>query len=263
MTPLLTGLLDDAALFPPARMPLADAVAEHEEWRQGPYADLVGPFVAPEELLPDVPGDFPLALTVLRPERAGEVIAAAGPRLAQLEFGSGAPTEVAEAVRGQVCGIFVYVEVPVAHVTPSLCSELRSAGLRLKLRTGGLDSSAFPTEPVLASAIYAAVRAGVPTKMTAGLHHLVRRTDQETGLEMHGLGNVLLGVHAALDGADPIQIAGTLAQRDDEAVAVGLRRLHGERGREVRRVLRSVGTCSVREPLDELAALGLLPAVRA
>lgn len=263
MIPLLTGLFDDAALFPPARKPLAAAVAEHEEWREGPNADLVGPFVAPEELLPEVPGDFPLALTVLRPERAADVIAAAGSRLAQIEFGSGAPAEVADAVRGRVCGIFVYVEVPVTHVTPEICVELRSAGLRLKLRTGGLEPSAFPSEPALASALHIAVHAGVPTKMTAGLHHAVRRTDAETGLEMHGLGNVLLAVHAGLEGADPIEMARLLAERDDDAVAVGLRRLHGERGRAVRRVVRSIGTCSVREPLDELAALGLLPAVRA
>lgn len=263
MTPLLAGLFDDAALFPPARLPLADAVAQHQEWREGPYAELVGPFVAPEELLPDLPGEFPIALTVLRPERAPDVVAAAGERLAQLEFGSGTVAEVADAVRDRVCGIFVYVEVPVSHVTPALCAELRAAGLRLKLRTGGLAPSAFPSEPALASALYVAVHAGVPTKMTAGLHHAVRRTDPETGWEMHGLGNVLLAVHAGLEGADPIEMASVLAERDAETVAIGLRRLHGERGRAVRRVLRSIGTCSVREPLDELAALGLLPAVRA
>lgn len=263
MTPLLTGLFDDAALFPPARVSLADAIEAHEEWRAGPFADLVGPFVAPEELLPELTGDFPLALTVLGPERASEVVEAAGRRLAQLEFGSGTPAEVADAVRGRVCGVFVYVEVPVTQVTAPLCEELRAAGLRLKMRTGGLDPWSFPRESALATALHLAARAGVPTKLTAGLHHAVRRTDPATGHEMHGLGNVLLAVHAALEGAGPEEMAAVLAEHDPEVVAGGLRRLRGERGHAVREVLRSIGTCSVREPLDELADLGLLPVARA
>ena len=40
-------LFDDAAMFPPGRAPMADAVTAHARAREAWYRDLVGPFVVP------------------------------------------------------------------------------------------------------------------------------------------------------------------------------------------------------------------------
>ena len=63
---LFRRLVDDAAMFPPGDLPLADAVAAHRAHRTSPYADLVGPFVCTDEDLMKVAaeaartGDEPL-----------------------------------------------------------------------------------------------------------------------------------------------------------------------------------------------------------
>jgi hypothetical protein len=54
---------------------------------------------------------------------------------------------------------------------------------RVKFRTGGLTAAAHPTEAELAERIVASVRSGARFKLTAGLHHPLRRTDPETGFE--------------------------------------------------------------------------------
>jgi hypothetical protein len=45
--PLLRGLIDDAAVFPPGNAPLSHAVAAHRRHRASWYAELVGPLLLP------------------------------------------------------------------------------------------------------------------------------------------------------------------------------------------------------------------------
>ncbi|WDZ85665.1 hypothetical protein [Micromonospora cathayae] len=49
---LLTGLVDDAAVFPPGSAALSDALAAHRRHRASWYADLVGPLLVPASALP-------------------------------------------------------------------------------------------------------------------------------------------------------------------------------------------------------------------
>ena len=50
----LHGLVDDAAVFPPGNAPLDVAVRAHLEHRAAAYADLVGPLVVGDAMLPDL-----------------------------------------------------------------------------------------------------------------------------------------------------------------------------------------------------------------
>lgn len=76
--PLLRGLCDDAAVFPPGNVPLAEAVPAHLHHTKGVHAALVGPFVLAAKDLPalaEVTADLPegaleLALTVPLPDLA-------------------------------------------------------------------------------------------------------------------------------------------------------------------------------------------------
>ena len=52
--PLLTRLVDDAALFPPGNATMLDAVRGHLVARSGPHAELVGFFLCPVSRLPEL-----------------------------------------------------------------------------------------------------------------------------------------------------------------------------------------------------------------
>src|SRR5882757_11111801 len=55
VSPLLfTGLIDDAAMFPPGNAPLDRALAEHLEHRSAWYAELVGPLLIPADRMADL-----------------------------------------------------------------------------------------------------------------------------------------------------------------------------------------------------------------
>lgn len=144
-----------------------------------------------------------------------------------------------------------YVELPRDPRREALVAELARSSYRAKLRTGGVRADLHPDEAELAEAVVALVRAGVPFKATAGLHHALRNTDPETGFEQHGFLNLLAATAAAEGGADPDDVAAILAERD-------ARRLPEA---PTTTLLGSIGTCSITEPVDELTDLGLLPEV--
>ena len=55
IAPLLVGLVDDAAVFPPGSATLSDAVAAHRVHRAAWYADLIGPLLLPATALREAP----------------------------------------------------------------------------------------------------------------------------------------------------------------------------------------------------------------
>lgn len=270
---LFTGLCDDAAIFPPGNLPLEEAVPAHVAHRSGRHVAMVGPFVValadlPElaRLAADLPaGSLDLAVTVPAPSavpdavRAVEQIPAA--RLAMLEVAV-PPGMAASAVvpslavsLGEPHDVTVHVEVPRDQRRDELLADLAESPYLAKFRTGGVRAELHPDERELAGAVLAAVRHRVPFKATAGLHHAIRHTDAATGFEMHGFLNLLVATDGALAGADEDEVVALLADRDPERVA---RRASAVSPR-ARAAFRSFGTCSIAEPVEELAGLGLLP----
>jgi hypothetical protein len=135
-------------------------------------------------------------------------------------------------------------------------AALRAEGLPVaaKFRTGGLAAELFPTPAELAAVICACRDRDLPFKLTAGLHHAVRRTDAETGLVHHGFLNILVAVLAAADGAEPADLALTLAATEAHPLA---ERLGPQLDRE-RPLWVGFGSCSVQDPVGDLVTLGLL-----
>jgi hypothetical protein len=153
--------------------------------------------------------------------------------------------------------VTVHVELPqgpTTHGWLAAADEVASAELRLKYRTGGVDADLFPTVDDLASWIDAALDRETPFKCTAGLHHAVRHTDPETGFTHHGFLNVLAATRTALDGGD---VRAVLDEQDGAALVAALPDV--DTLTRTRRWFTSFGSCSVREPLDDLIALGLVP----
>ncbi|WP_067793473.1 nitrogenase component 1 family protein [Actinomadura formosensis] len=262
------GLCDDAAVFPPGLAPLAAAVPAHRAHRAAPYADLVGPLVLPatalEELDPLL-GDEPLDLSITAPggpcQAAKSLVTAAGlaVRVRGLEVAvpPGMGPEEFFRLLGRV-DVPVYVEIPRDERRPAMIDAVRAGGHRAKFRTGGVKAHLYPSPDELASAVKAVVDAGVPFKATAGLHHPVRNTDPETGFHQHGFLNLLLATDAALRGRPPAELAAILADRDAASVASRVSSLGETRTSAARGRFLSFGTCSITDPLNELADLGLL-----
>jgi hypothetical protein len=68
---LLTGLFDHAAMFPPASLPLDEALAEDDRARASKHAWLLGRFVVPDGVVVD---DRDLAIVGAGRERQGDVV---------------------------------------------------------------------------------------------------------------------------------------------------------------------------------------------
>lgn len=259
---LFDGLYDDAAIFPPGNAALADAVPAHRAWLRSPYARLVGVFVCAADRLDELVAlgaDFPVSVTV--PDGPGGLVAVLARDdvdLASVEVPWSADGwgHLADAVRRTQA----FVEVPLRDLDPGLAERIASSRMLLKLRTGGGDASMFPDAGALGRGITTAVAAGLPFKLTAGLHNLLRHRDPVTGFEHHGFGNVLAATAAALSGAGADEVAQVLDATDAGTVAGLLRGLSATDVAAVRQQFLSFGTCSIQEPLDDLAALGLLPA---
>ncbi|WP_426242510.1 hypothetical protein [Nocardioides sp. LHG3406-4] len=273
--PSWSGLVDDAATFPPGNAALDDAVeayaAREGEW----YADLVGSLVVKDTDIGSVGRALPLSVVV-----TGGAGAVAGAlklverrdhRLKGLEIALRDPDDLAgnarrvvaavDAARGE--GLLdeeapVFVELPQGEVTwgwQAAADEVASAELRLKFRTGGVEAHLFPTAAELTTWVDAALDRETPFKCTAGLHNAVRHRDDETGFEHHGFLNVLLATRALFDGATTSEAVELLESRDGARLA---ERADGIDLAGARRWFTSFGSCSVREPLDDLLALGLL-----
>lgn len=256
-------LFDDAALFPPCAMALDDAVHAHRAHREAPYADLVGPLVVGSSHLEALASlgvrdrldlvAFDLAVVV--PGAAGAVAALDtahryGLHVVALEVSHTTPDALASTL-GEPAGVTTYVELPRGPAAVEAAAALAGTPYRGKIRTGGVEATMHPDERELAATVYALVRAEVAFKATAGLHHALRNTDPVTGFEQHGFVNLLVAAEAAALGADVTEVAGVLAERD-------ARSLPELSALPEHSLLRSVGTCSISDPVNDLLALDLV-----
>lgn len=286
VTALLTGLVDDAAIFPPGNADLADAIPAHTRQVAGPHGSIVGPFVCSDRRLPELtalldagPPDrpLPLALVVIGGAGAIEPALTWADRHPHLEL-RGIETALRDEAdlahnAARVVTVLdlalpdsadAYVELPrLDGAEPTAgwlaaADAVAEAGHRLKFRTGGETPEAHPGEAELATVIDAALDRESAFKCTAGLHRAVRHTAPDTGFEQHGFGNVLLATAALLDGATRDAAAAVLADRDAEAIGAALRGWSPDDARRVRRWFRSFGSCSIDEPAADLVRWGLL-----
>ncbi len=215
--------IDDAGLFPPAKLSMRDALAAHERALSGPHAWMLGRFVVSAsglgELTEALGGrSTPLRVSVvfdgaLLEDYAGvarEIHSGSG-RVAieavelKLTDLPGSDPAAKAAMLGQMerVGAFTtplstYVEIGIeddAHLELNLQTfrESPAGGSRryVKVRCGGLDASATPSTGQLAQFIARARDLGVPFKATAGLHHPVRHHNVQAGFPMHGFLNVI------------------------------------------------------------------------
>lgn len=280
----LERIVDYAGLFPPAKLPLAEAVAEYERSLRGANAWMLGRFIVPASAIDAL--DAALATsdgieaTAIfdgeTPVRSTARVRVAGCEvplhLASHEIG--ATRTAVRALRKSLDALApelpIAVEVP-RGVGSALLAEtmdaLAQAGFLAKVRCGGLTADAAPSVAELADVVRAAVHARVPLKATAGLHHPVRHFNAEAGFVMHGFLNVLAAACHA-DESDTATLREIVGEERPRAFALDETGLwwnellvaDGERLARIRRdVFVGFGSCSFAEPVDDLIALGILP----
>jgi hypothetical protein len=289
------SLIDYAGLFPPAALSMNAALEEYAAARDGPHAWMLGRFIVPIsriEEMGELRRAFPLSVLVnitLSPdadtgrwvELAGESLAAVareragGARIEALEVSIPPPRwqrETLDAPLGQLGAllerenlrdVMTYAELPRNSVPAAAAKRAR---LGVKLRCGGVDAAAFPSVESVAAFIAAAAEEELRFKATAGLHHPVRHVDPATGFTMHGFLN-LLAAAAFAPRVDRDTLDAIVAEEDPAAFAFEdvsfswrERRCDIDDLRAVRSsCFVGYGSCSFKEPIDDLTALGIIP----
>jgi len=233
---LLTGLIDYAGLYPPAALPLRAVLENYQSYLSCPEAWMLNRLVLPAAKLPEVRLGENWRVTLL-------VDAEPGPLAAQVET--------------------LETKLPRRLSLPTYCEARIGAiqGAFAKVRTGGLTPEAVPASSTLAKFLSEAAQRRIPFKATAGLHHPVRAA-------MHGFINVFVAAAFAWRGAERGLIAGVLDETDarafefrDAGVRWQSREIATDEIAAARRdFAHSFGSCSFAEPVDDLRALGWLPA---
>jgi hypothetical protein len=158
---VVAGLCDDAAVFPPGRAALPDAVRAHRGHAGAWYAALVGPLVLPADALPRLgpllrAGEPALPLSVTLPGGPAElpgVLAATAALPVELRSVEVAVPDRADpgALLDRLDGaadVPVYVEVPRDARRAAVLAGLPGR-FRATFRTGGMCAELHPDEAEL------------------------------------------------------------------------------------------------------------------
>jgi hypothetical protein len=284
LTGLLGGVVDYAGLFPPAALDMTTAVANYAEYLRDDAARwMLGAFVVPASRLDEFASAFATVELPDGPEWPLSVLVGTDPaadhaRIAKLHktyrvhiAAVEAKAATADAI-AQTCyatGRYpLFVEIPLDPDPQMLIAAMADLGVSAKIRTGGVTPDAFPAPEHVVRFMRRCHAARVPFKATAGLHHPLRSefrltyaSDAPIGT-MYGYLNVFLAATLLPQLTDDEAIA-LLEERDARAIVVGREAIRWRdhaadlatitRARS--RVVTSFGSCSFREPTDELKAL--------
>jgi hypothetical protein len=285
---LLHGLIDYAGLFPPAALDLSTAAANYASYRTSDACWALGRFVIPAARLDELEVSAEACLPVVG--APWKLTALAGPDLPRdlaniagfnqrqrgravadtIELKASTPAAISEALRAIDGRVDIFVELPIAEDPALLIDALALTDARAKVRTGGVTADAFPKPAHLLRFIRRCVDANVSFKATAGLHHPLRGAyrlsyQPDSGCAtMFGFLNVFLTAallqHGVGDG-DALELLEESSPEsfrfDDDMIAWRSHRLGEADLRHARRVGLAFGSCSFREPIDELRALRL------
>lgn len=294
---LLENLIDYAGLFPPAELPMADAVRNYAAYRQSEYSWMLGKFIVPASRLEEFeqaaaefwPRDGEAGfwkLSVLggaslkddlanvnrfsRRHSFGEQAAAV--MIDTIEFKASAVAEIEAAMRVMHPTLSCFIEIPITNDPTELIRAIGEEGAFAKVRTGGVTADAFPSSQNLARFITACADEDVGFKATAGLHHPLRSVNRLTyqpdsaSAMMHGFLNVFLAAAFAQSGTSFQQLVEMLDETSLEAFRIEERSITWQDEmlvvghiRNARHLFSiSFGSCSFTEPIEDLQRLHLL-----
>ena len=294
---LLENLIDYAGLFPPAELPMAEAVKNFAAYRQSEHNWMLGKFIVPaarlEEFEQAAAKFWPLdsdtgfwKLSALggvnlkddlaninrfsRRRTVGE--AAAAVMIDTIEFKASTVAEIQTAMRVMHPTLTCFIEIPIDGDPKELIQAIGEQGAFAKVRTGGITADAFPSSQNLARFLATCAEEDVGFKATAGLHHPLRSVNRLTykpdspSAMMHGFLNVFLAAAFAQSGASTEQLVEILNEASLEAFQFEERSVTWRDEMVVVGHIRnarhlfsmSFGSCSFTEPIEDLQRLHLL-----
>jgi hypothetical protein len=244
---LVERLIDHAALFPPASMSMEAALAEDRAARASEYAWMLDRFVCPASRLGELDG-LEAPVSVVLDGALEAPVAAIEMRLTEPRPDSRELLRTSRRLRE--LSPEVYFELLVddrwRETLPAAIGAIAAVGGRVKLRCGG---EVVPSVEQVALVLVACREAGVVMKATAGLHHPLRRGEE------HGFLNLLCAAVHAHEGAAVVHDLLEAESLD----ALSLSSLSAQEVRSTREQLfKGFGSCSWREPVEDLRALGVL-----
>ena len=281
---LFAHIVDYAGTFPPASLTLEAAASHYAREQAGPAAWLLGRFVIGAQnletgetgsggvfdMFPSKTPPDPFFISVIAgPDAPGALArietfnaqSAGRARVASIEFSPAPPAEIGSLMRlTGLAGtaIEAFFETPLDADLPARLDAISRVGAAAKIRTGGTTSAAIPGSAAFADFLCECAQRGLPFKATAGLHHAVRscypltyERDSATAV-MYGFLNVTSAAALAFAGADARDIAAALEEQSAKAL---MQTVLGHDPAATRRFFRSFGSCSFREPAEELARI--------
>ncbi|MEP6492917.1 MAG: hypothetical protein ABJF01_09590 [bacterium] len=288
---LLSGIVDYAGLFPPAALDMPTAVRNYASYRRDAASWMLGRFVVPVARLDEfatalsgvdhadgpvwrlsalLGADVAADIAHSRAFNASNLGRAAIDSL-EAKLATVDAINEAASLSGETFELFV--EIPTDPDPAPLIAAAGSAGVKAKMRTGGVSPESIPPTPAVIRFMRGCIDADVPFKATAGLHHPIRAdypltyaTDAPHGV-MFGYLNVFLAAGFMRSGMDDRTASEVLDERDPAAVVIADEAItwrgHVLHSRDVSHLRAegalSFGSCSFREPVDELRSLAPLP----
>ena len=289
---LLADAIDYAGLFPPAGLPMSEAVINYATYRSSNYNWMLGRFIVMAPRLDEfyetarefIPKDAanPWRVSVAVGEDVVETmhrIKNFNPRYGPgvvcdtVEIKVASQGEIGNAVASLPADVTAYFELAPDEILPDLVATLALKGQRAKLRTGGITPNAFPTSQEIIRFVRTCLAANVPFKATAGLHHPIRcfkpLTYKKNSVKgtMHGFLNLFLMSGFAREGYKVNFLEDVMEEEFDEVFrfedhAVTWRdefSLNTWQIEHLRKTgIQSFGSCSFDEPVADLQKLGIL-----
>jgi hypothetical protein len=290
---LTENLFDYAGIYPPAQLPLNEALENYLKYLAGQEANLVAKFVCGVSKLPEL--RTLLEQRGLTPAFELTVVAAPPADVAEwestLESAARTMTDFQNSIGGVASieafeirvpsakdidrrlrdlrgftDVDVFVETPwTDEVNDILCALSESETYYAKARLGGATAAAHPESAPVAKFIVECTGLDLPFKLTAGLHHPYPVTDSVTGGRMHGFVNVGVATGLALvEDLTSAEIENILNSNVEQWTAkgddlkVGDHTFDHDTAVEARELLLGIGSCSIVEPFSDLIALGYL-----
>ena len=288
---LLASIVDYAGLFPPAKLSMAEAIANYNRYRQSSNCWMLGRFVVPVSRLTELStflsrpslGDklvSPWSLSVILSEnweveleQIQKINHQDQMAIAALEFKPLPPAEIKRAINYLPNGMESFFEVPLTENSATYLDILQGTKASTKIRTGGLTAQAFPTVERICQFIFTSAEAQVPFKATAGLHHLlpgkypISYEDKSITTTMQGFVNLsmltALVYGQQLNQSEALQVlqesSVTSFNFQEDTITWKNYSLNLDEIQAARQLFfRSFGSCSWQEPIDELRELQLI-----
>ncbi|MEU8798859.1 hypothetical protein [Spirillospora sp. NPDC048819] len=284
MSGLLARLIDDAALFPPERAPMDEALSGHRAAvgagaRRAGGDPLVGRFLCPASRFAElrthlVPEDL-LDLGVIADTGVEELpktldAVRAEPRVRPSSVEIALPRDADQARAAAVTIARLPSDIPARievrrapgwlhaldRITAARDSAQsvpdRGAALGAKYRVGGPVTDEAPGSDELAAFIAACAERDLAFTCAAGPDHAFREASR------HGFLNVLLATACAAAGEHERDVRRTLERTDAAGLAHDLLALTEDEARAARRLLTAFGTSDVRGARADLVTAGLI-----